>query len=201
MSDCAKILFVGIGWTCQVISDAGPIELEQLDEAGEDWYAAGPNGEHIGALGTTLQRAAGDLADPEWLTTVMATIDRDRHGRRRSMLLARRGVGTWYHTTFAENRSSILAHGLDWTRMTGTGIAGSRAPETDGIFLCSDLDFAEWFAQMGQRRGRAVDIWAVTLDGLWLIGDPGAGGGGDDCWMICRQRIVPAHLKLLRDGR
>ena len=117
------------------------------------------------------------------------------------MLLAKRGTGTWYHTTFADNRRSILAHGLDWTRMVGTGIAGSRAPETEGIFLCSDLGSAEWFAQMGQRGGRAVDIWAVILNGTWLIGDPGAGGGGDDNWMISRQRIAPSQLKLLREGR
>jgi len=37
------------------------------------------------------------------------------------------------------NRESILAHGLDWTRMgAAPGIAGSPVPEDDGVFLCRD---------------------------------------------------------------
>ncbi len=114
------------------------------------------------------------------------------------MLLAKRGRGRWFHSTFAENRASILRYGLDWTRMTGTGIAGSRGPEAEGVFLCSDVDGAEWFARMDQRPGCAVDIWAVTLDGAWLVGDPGASGGGDDFWMICTEPIPPTQLTLLR---
>lgn len=41
-----------------------------------------------------------------------------------------------------------------------------------------------------------ADIWRVRVDGLWLEGDPGAGGGADDGWMIAAQPIPPEHLKL-----
>lgn len=114
------------------------------------------------------------------------------------MLLVKRAEGTWFHATFSSNRESISRHGLDRTRMTGSGIAGSHGPEADGVFLCADLESAEWFAQMGSRHGDAVDIWAARLDGTWLIGDPGASGGGDDCWMICPEPIPPGRLELIR---
>ena len=42
-----------------------------------------------------------------------------------------------FHVTSALNRDSILAHGLDWTRMgAAPGIAGSLTPEEEGMFLC-----------------------------------------------------------------
>jgi hypothetical protein len=31
------------------------------------------------------------------------------------------------------------------------------------------MESAEFFAQMGRRRGREVDIWAVALDGQWVV--------------------------------
>jgi hypothetical protein len=46
------------------------------------------------------------------------------------------------------------------------------------------MESAEWFAEMGQRRGREVDIWAVALDGQWLMSDPRSSGVLDDGWMI-----------------
>jgi hypothetical protein len=50
-----------------------------------------------------------------------------------------------FHVSPVANRASITAHGLDWTRMgAARGIAGSRAPEVDGVFLCAsdfDVDF------------------------------------------------------------
>ena len=42
------------------------------------------------------------------------------------------------------------------------------------------MESAEFFAQMGRRRGREVDIWVVALDGQWMISDPDASGGLDD---------------------
>jgi hypothetical protein len=54
---------------------------------------------------------------------------------------------------------------------------------------------------MGARRGDPVDIWAVRLSGTWLIGDPGASGGGDDVWMICPEPIPPTALTLVRRAR
>jgi hypothetical protein len=49
---------------------------------------------------------------------------------------------------------------------------------------------------MGQRRGREVDIWAVALDGQWLISDPNSSGGLDDGWMICLDPIAAEALEL-----
>jgi len=44
-----------------------------------------------------------------------------------------------FHVSSAANRKSILAHGLDWTRMgAARGIAGSTTPEQEGVFLCRD---------------------------------------------------------------
>ncbi len=189
---------MGAGWVCRVLSEVGPITVEQLDSAGRDWFAEGPGGEHLGTLAEALASAVGESADRDWLALVIATTERDCTWERRSMLLVKKATGTLFHSTFSDNRASISRHGLDWTRTTGRGIAGSSAPETDGIFLCADLEGAEWFAEMGARRGWAVDIWAVRLDGTWLIGDPGAGGGGDEWWMICPEPIPRQQLTLLR---
>jgi hypothetical protein len=132
------------GWTCVVPCDAGDVELEQLDEAGLEWYATGPGGDHLGRLPETREGAVGGTPDPEWLALVMATIEQqDRGSRSRSMLLVKRAQRTWFHATFAANRESIARHGLDWTRMAGSGIAGSRDPEAEGVFLCADPESAE----------------------------------------------------------
>jgi hypothetical protein len=142
----------------------------------------------VGSPGA-VEAALDGSPDPAWLATVLATIERrDRGSHRRSMLLVKRAEGTWFHATFSANRESIARHGLDWTRMTGSGIAGSRGPETEGVFLCADLESAEWFARIGARHGQEVDSWAARLDGTWLIGDPGESGGGGDGWMICPSR-------------
>ena len=65
-----------------------------------------------------------------------------------------------FHVSSVHNRPSIQAHGLDWTRMSGTaGIAGSRRPEVEGIFLSPDHFTAQFFVRMSADR--PVDIWAV----------------------------------------
>jgi hypothetical protein len=66
--------------------------------------------------------------------------------------------------------------------METRGIAGSVRPERAGVFLCSDLGDAGWFAAM--VHGEPADIWRVRVDGLWLVSDPGASGGLDEHWMI-----------------
>jgi hypothetical protein len=75
-----------------------------------------------------------------------------------------------FHVSSAANRDSILAHGLDWTRMgAARGIAGSTAPEADGVFLCADEFEADLFVQMN-NTGDPVDVWAVTgIDERQLI--------------------------------
>jgi hypothetical protein len=75
------------------------------------------------------------------------------------------------------------------------GIAGSTRAEWPGVFLCSELESARWFAQMA-RPGRA-DIWRVRVDSLWLEGDPGASGSGDDDWMIAIEPIPAEDVALL----
>jgi hypothetical protein len=67
-----------------------------------------------------------------------------------------------FHVTSVLNRESILAHGLDWTRMgAAPGIAGSSLPEEDGVFLCRDEFEAGFFVQMNNTGG-PVEVWAVA---------------------------------------
>jgi hypothetical protein len=197
------------GWTVAVVTGGGDIALEQLGAAGEDWYGDGPSGAAAGTIDAVLASCAPSTSDPEWLQAVAAVIRRDLAaatagggggggGGRRSRLLVIRASGTWYHATFTHNRSSIERHGLDWRQFSGSGIAGSRKAEAAGVFLCIDLESAQWFAMMGDRRGQGpVDIWAATLDGVWVAGAPDAGGGGDDNWVICPEPIAPGALTLI----
>jgi hypothetical protein len=67
-----------------------------------------------------------------------------------------------FHVSSAANRESILAHGLDWTRMgAARGIAGSMVPEEKGVFLCRDEFEARFFIDLNNTGG-PVDVWAVT---------------------------------------
>jgi hypothetical protein len=184
-------------WSLTVHGRDGELLLERVDDAEFGWTAVGPGGEGVGTLAEVLPAAAGSEADPEWIAAAIAAIERSLQvtHTQRSQLLVIRATGTWFHTTFSNNRESIVRHGLDWRRMAGPGIAGNPEPEWDGVFLCEDLEGAEWFAGMG--RGRRVDIWAVELNGVWLEGDPGASGGGGDYWMICPQPISPRQLRLV----
>jgi hypothetical protein len=147
---------VSAGWLLTVRgAQADAVELEQLDEAGLDWFATGPGGDAAGTVAEVLPAAVAADSDPE----------------------------------------SIMRHGRDWRRMAGGGIAGSIEAEWPGVFLCADLEDADFFAGMGRRD--LVDIWAVELDGFWLEGDPGAGGGGGDNWMICPEPIAPSRVRLV----
>jgi hypothetical protein len=74
-------------------------------------------------------------------------------------------VGDFFHVTASGNRDSILRHGLDWRR-GGGGIAGSRAPEQEGIFLAREPIEVDFFVRMGKRRFGSLDVWAVTLEGV-----------------------------------
>ena len=70
-------------------------------------------------------------------------------------------MSLFFHVTSSKNRESIKRHGLDWTRMGDIGgIAGSGAPEQEGIFLCLDESEADWFISMNAPGG-LLDVWAV----------------------------------------
>jgi hypothetical protein len=88
-----------------------------------------------------------------------------------------------FHVTSVLNRESILAHGLDWTRMgAARGIAGSDQPEEAGVFLCRNETEAHWFVAMNNTGG-PVDVWAV--DGI------------DDNQLLVTQSgygYLPAHV-------
>lgn len=186
----------GGGRSLTVIAEGGAIELEHAGDMGLEWWAAGPKGEAIAPLREALLVTAADGTDPLWIDAVVSAIEREFSTNVcRSMLLVKRGGGTWYHASLSSNRGSILEHGLDWRRMTGPGIAGNTVPEYPGVFLCADLWSAQFFVRIGARFG-PIDIWEVQLDGQWLEGAPDAGGGGDDSWMICPQPIRADKLHL-----
>jgi hypothetical protein len=80
-----------------------------------------------------------------------------------------------FHVSSAANRDSIRRHGLDWTRMgAACGIAGSREPEVEGIFLCRGESEAAWFVHMNNTGG-PVDVWVVTGVGRTELRDNGSG--------------------------
>jgi len=63
-----------------------------------------------------------------------------------------------FHVTSSRNRESIRTYGLDWTRMADArGIAGSRAPEQEGCFVCLGEFEMEWFVDMNNTGG-TVDV-------------------------------------------
>lgn len=103
--------------------------------------------------------------------------------------------GKMFHATAAANRDSIRRHGLDWRRIGAAfGTAGSPEPELPGTFLCATREDARFFTDMAREPS---DIWQVRVDGLWLEGDPGASGGGDDIWMILPEPVGPDRLELI----
>jgi hypothetical protein len=186
---------MSVGWTCLVLAPGGDVRIEQLSADGEDWFGDGPRGTAMGPLATVVASCVAAETDPAWIGAVVGAIGREiTVGLRRSLLLVQRGTGWMFHASGSSNRDSIARHGLDWRRMTGSGIAGSSSPEWPGVFLCSDLESAQWFATM---PGPATsDIWRVRVDGIWLEGDPGASDGGDDCWMIAPEPIPAENLSL-----
>lgn len=99
-----------------------------------------------------------------------------------------------FHVTSIRNRKSIHTHGLDWSRMADvSGIAGSRRPEVDGVFLVEDHFTAEFFVRINNTGG-AVDIWAVDdVD----PDDPVDAGSG---FSYVPYRIDPHRLTLHDQG-
>lgn len=102
------------------------------------------------------------------------------------------------HVTPSVNRDSIAEHGLDWCRMSTTGIAtvpvSGRAgsPEEEGIYLCESLDDVEFFVSFGGHP--LVDVWQVDTRDLPI--EPGPDG-----WLLCRRPIEARRLFLLQRDR
>jgi hypothetical protein len=112
-----------------------------------------------------------------------------------------------FHVTETANRESIQRHGLDWRKMNTTpGIAGSRVPECEGVFLARDAWEAKWFMDMGRNRGvEHLDVWEVALDlDVDLSADLPPGGplvDHQDGYLYCTRPIPPERLKLTDPGK
>ena len=120
-----------------------------------------------------------------------------RHGRRWKSAAQDLGRGylaavRTFHVTSSLNRASITKHGLDWARMAAScGIAGSSAPEAEGVFLCRDELEADWFVRMNNTGG-PVDVWAVEGVDLRTLVDNGNGFG------YLPEKVPASRLTLLR---
>jgi hypothetical protein len=98
----------------------------------------------------------------------------------------------FFHVSSVRNRTSILTHGLDWTRMgAARGIAGSTVAEQQGVFLAPDEDTTDWFVRMNNTGG-PVDVWEVRgVDPADLV----TSGEGYD---FLPRVIPPDRLRLVR---
>jgi hypothetical protein len=96
---------------------------------------------------------------------------------------------TMFHASDARNRESLRERGLDWRRMgPAPGIAGSPAPEVEGVFLTATLDEARFFVRL--RPGLAVDVWEVDVPGVTV-------NEGCDGWWVSRTPIPADQLRLV----
>jgi hypothetical protein len=93
-----------------------------------------------------------------------------------------------FHVSPAANRSSIREHGLDWRRMTGRGIAGSRTAEAEGVFVCLDEFDARFFVWSDSVP---VDIWTFDGDETQLV-------RVDSGYSYLPGVVAPERLTLLR---
>ncbi|WP_427924630.1 hypothetical protein [Streptomyces sp. cg40] len=97
-----------------------------------------------------------------------------------------------FHVSSVLNRQSIARHGLDWARMSAArGIAGSRHPEVEGIFVCRGEEEAAFFLQINNTGG-PVDLWSVDGVDEGLLRDNGNG------FAYLPGRIPAARVRLLR---
>jgi hypothetical protein len=102
---------------------------------------------------------------------------------------------SWFHVTSTANRESIRLHGLDRTRMgAAPGIAGSGAPEADGVFLCRDESEVGFFVHMNNTGG-PVDVWQVA--GV----DEDAMVDNGDGFLYFPGRIPPEQITLVSHDR
>ena len=112
------------------------------------------------------------------------------------------GTDDYWHVSPSVNRQSIERYGLDWRRMTTTGIAlppgedparSNRVrPELEAVFLSEAPEMAEFFVRFGIHP--AVDVWKVDATGLVVEDAP-------DGWHLCRSPIGPSRVTLVHRDR
>src|SRR3954469_8733069 len=97
-----------------------------------------------------------------------------------------------FHVTSSRNRQSIEMSGLDSALMgAARGIAGSRQPEQQGVFVCESEEEAEWFIRMNNTGG-PVDLWAVDgIDSTALVKSP-------EGYLYLPETVAPGRLTLVR---
>jgi len=177
----------------QLPGDEQWIEFEELDRGGTvcgaRYGGAGTYG--FGSADQALAAASGLAEDHRWVAAVSAALARERawtRTGRRPMLLVKQADGEMFHATAAENRQSILRHGLDWRQIgTAPGIAGNREPELEAVFLCESHEEIGFFTRMSRLP---ADVWAVRVDGLWVESGP-------DGWIIVPEPVPPGRLRLV----
>jgi hypothetical protein len=175
----------------QLPGDERQIEFEELDLRGAVCGARcqGTGTFGFGSAGQALAAASGLAIDDPWIAAVGAALARERTWtgtRRRPVLLVKEASGEMFHATATQNRQSILRDGLDWEQMrTAPGIAGSREPELPAVFLCESREETGFFTGMSRPP---ADIWAVTVDGLWVESGP-------DGWIILPEPVPPERLR------
>lgn len=158
------------------------IEYEELDLEGQICAARAPeSGRHaFGSPEEVISRVTGCPPDHPWLHAVCQALDRERiwDRSRRSTLIVDQGAGEMFHVTATSNRDSIERHGLDWRRKGGScGVAGSRVPELEAIFVCESREGRQLLYSHGQDAVRCVGGQSRrSLDREWprRLGDPAA---------------------------
>jgi hypothetical protein len=102
------------------------------------------------------------------------------------------GVSGFFHVSSVLNRESIERFGLDSARMgAAPGIAGSREPEADGVFVCIGDHHVDFFVGMNNTGG-PVDVWSVLDVDESLLRDNGSG------FFYLPGSVPPARVRILR---
>jgi hypothetical protein len=165
----------------------GDVEFEEFADGstcaarrrGSDRYAFG------GTIDVLAKVSELNVDDP-WLMAAAKVLELERvldAPCRRTSLIVRAGQGEMFHASDVVNRGSILENGLDWRHMgAAAGIAGSRRPEREVIFLCESLDEVKFFTDMCRRP---TDVWAANVDGAWIENGPSG------WWMVSAP--IPAN--------
>jgi hypothetical protein len=102
-----------------------------------------------------------------------------------------------FQVTCVLSREPIMAHGLDWTRMgAAPGIAGNRAPEVEGVFLCLDESDVGFFLHINNTGGPVVQA-VDDIDRRQLIR---TGSASVTCRRESRAASCPARSRCTAVG-